>query len=431
MRRTLAVVVGAWLVLSAPAGAGAVPAASTLRLASITAAGVKSNRTSDGASVSADGGVVAFETIAANLDPRDRDSQSDIYAKNLRTGSLMLASTNGVGVKGNSASYAPSISADGTKVAFESYANNFDPRDKNFDLDIYVKDITTGSIALASASTSGEIGNGGSYFPGISGDGTKVAFYSDATNFIPGVFHRQIWEKDLASGVLTLVSATASGQAGNADSGNSVLSFDGSAIAFSTLSTNFDQRDTDFTADVYEKSLATGALTLVSTSSTGLKGNDYSTAPSISTDGTAIAFWSLSTNLDPKDPDSLEDVYVKHVDTAVLTLASTNGAGVKGNRKSLDPAISADGVRVAFDTFATNFDPRDIDSGIEDVYVKNLVTGELDLLSASLAGTKGNKSSEAPAISSSGLTVAYESRANNLLALDADSTLDIYAKTLS
>ena len=431
MHRTLAIALGAWLVLSAPTGAGAVPAASTLRLASITAAGVKSNKISDAAVVSADGTVVAFETFATSLDPRDRDGYSDIYAKNLRTGVLTLVSTNAGGNKGNSSSYVPSISADGKKVAFETYASNFDPRDADTGLDVYVKDLTTGSITLASTTTSGEKGNLGSYFPGISADGTKVAFYSDATNFIPGVFHRQIWLKDLASGALSLVSATAGGQAGNADSANAKVSADGSVVAFSTLSTNFDQRDTDLYADIYEKSLATGALTLVSTSTSGVKGNNRSTIPSISADGNVVAFYSFSTNLDPGDPDSREDIYVKHLDTGVLTLASTNAGGVKGNAKSLNPSLSADGVRVAFDTFATNFDPRDLDGGIKDVYVKNLVTGELDLLSITTAGTKGNRSSEFPAISGGGFTVEFQSGATNLVAQDVDPTVDIYAKTLS
>jgi hypothetical protein len=37
-----------------------------------------------------------------------------------------------------------------------------------------------------SLSSSGAQGNGGSYFPALSADGRTVAFYSLATNLVPG-----------------------------------------------------------------------------------------------------------------------------------------------------------------------------------------------------------------------------------------------------
>jgi Tol biopolymer transport system component len=93
-----------------------------LRLASANAAGVASNGGSLVPSVSADGSLVAFFSDATNLHPADTDPGSDVFVKNLRTGELILASSTPGGTKGDGDSRVPVISADGTRVAFLSDA---------------------------------------------------------------------------------------------------------------------------------------------------------------------------------------------------------------------------------------------------------------------------------------------------------------------
>ena len=61
-----------------------------------------------------------------------------------------LASTSDIGVKANNTSFQESLSADGTRVAFYSHATNLDPLDVDIIADIYVKDLSTGDIVLAS-----------------------------------------------------------------------------------------------------------------------------------------------------------------------------------------------------------------------------------------------------------------------------------------
>ena len=98
--------------------------------------------------------------------------------KDLTTGDLTLASTSDAGVKGNSSSLEASLSADGTKVAFPSEATNLDPADTGRVVDVYVKDLTTGDLTLASTSDAGVKGNGSSSDTSLSADGTNVAFLS-------------------------------------------------------------------------------------------------------------------------------------------------------------------------------------------------------------------------------------------------------------
>ena len=168
--------------------------------------------------------------------------------------------------------------------------------------------------------------------------------------------------KDLVTGDITLASTSDSGVKGNGCSIGPSLSADGTQVAFYSSATNLDPADTDAVQDMYVKDLVTGDITLASTSDTGVKGNSDSFGPSLSTDGTKVAFDSVASNLDPADTDTVVDIYVKDLVTGDITLASTSDTGVKGNGDSFDPSLSADGTKVAFHSVATNLDPADTDT---------------------------------------------------------------------
>ena len=178
-------------------------------------------------------------------------------------------------------------------------------------------------------------------------------------------------------------------------------------------------------ADVYVKDLVTGDIVLASTSDWGGKGNQASHAPSLSADGATVAFRSYATNLDDADADYLGDIFVKHLRTGDLELASTSPTGAKGNDQSGYPSLSVDGRKVVFDSYASNLHPRDPDS-VRDVFVKHLATEEVALVSISEIGQKGNLDTYEPVLSDAG-TVAAISRASNLDPSDADDVMDIYA----
>ena len=109
----------------------------------------------------------------------------------------------------------------------------------------------------------------------------------------------------------------------------------------------------------------------------------------MSADGTKVAFYLLPPTWTRPTPTSIHDIYVKDLVTGDITLASTSDSGVKGNSYSFDPQLSADGTKVAFCSYATNLDPADTDV-YEDVYVKDLVTGDITLATTSDDGVKGN-----------------------------------------
>jgi uncharacterized repeat protein (TIGR01451 family) len=402
---------------------GVFAAPGDLVLASTTAAAVKGDSDSMQPSLSANGTMVAFDTFAKNLDAGDLVDDSDVYVKELSTGVLTLASADVDGTKGDNSSANASLAADGSRVAFDSSATNLDGADTDTLVDVYVKDLASGALALASVSAEGEKGNGSSISPSLSADGTSIAFASASTNLVSTDADEtpDIFVKDLDTGVVSLASTDGSGIKANGASADASISADGTRVAFSSSATNLDPADTESDADVYVKDLLTGAIELASATTAG-KGDGADTAPSLSADGTTVAFSSFSTNLDPADIDHLaEDVYVKDLDSGALSLASTADDASKGDGSSGAPSLSGDGSRVAFQSVASNLDPGHTDA-TSDVYVKDLTTMDLALVSS--------PESFRPSLSATGASVAFESTAVTLDPADADAFVDIYVREL-
>ena len=154
-------------------------------------------------SLSADGHLVAYDSHARSPDA------GDVYVYDARTGTSTLVSVSPNGDLGNGHSEAPSLSADGRYVAFESTATNLvtgdvaDPtcgsdnwRFLMCGSDVFIRDLNSGITYLASVSSSEEPGAGDSGGPSISADGTHVAFWSRATNFVDGAPNECPYEAD-------------------------------------------------------------------------------------------------------------------------------------------------------------------------------------------------------------------------------------------
>jgi Tol biopolymer transport system component len=90
------------------------------------------------------------------------------------------------------------------------------------------------------------------------------------------------------------------------------------------------------------------------------------------------------------------------------------------------PAISGNGRFVAFT--ARPFIAGD--PNVDDVYVRDLVTGDLTLVSEAVGGGRANGQSTEPAISASGRWVAFTSTATNLIADDHNGVSDVFVRDL-
>src|SRR5436190_7644691 len=240
--------------------------------------------------IGAGGSFVLFNSLADNLVAGDTNSCGDIFIKNISTGDVTRVSTSGLGVQADNSSFAPVFSPDGAKVAFYSFADNLVAGDTNVAADVFVKTLATGAIMRASTDSTGIQGNGGSYGAVFSPDGGKVAFYSDATNLVAGDLNNatDIFIKDLSFGTVTRVSTTSANGEANGASYAVVFSPDGSTIAFQSVATNLVVGDSNTYTDIFTKNLSTGLVTRVSTASNGSQSDNGSFAPVFSPDGKKV-----------------------------------------------------------------------------------------------------------------------------------------------
>ena len=157
--------------------------ATTTRI-SVGTNGTQGNGASEAPTISADGRWVAFDSWASNLVLGDTNGDADVFIYDRQAGTTTRVSVGSGGTQANDASGASAMSADGRWVAFRSVANNLGPGDTNVWSDVFVHDRQTGTTTRVSVGPGGLQPNGFSDFPVISADGRWVGFESFANNLV-------------------------------------------------------------------------------------------------------------------------------------------------------------------------------------------------------------------------------------------------------
>jgi Tol biopolymer transport system component len=160
-------------------------AGTTVR-ASVADDGSETAGESRGAEVSDNGRYVTFWSEDNTLAPGDTNPGADVFLRDLTAGTTSLISTSADGTPGNDSSSDPDITPDGRWVAFNSAASNLVPGDTNGADDVFRKDLRTGTVTLASRRTGGAQGNNSSFNPTITPNGRIIAYGSWATDLTPG-----------------------------------------------------------------------------------------------------------------------------------------------------------------------------------------------------------------------------------------------------
>ena len=223
-------------------------------------------------------------------------------------------------------------------------------------------------------------------------------------------------------------STNAAGAPANGNSFNPAISSDGRYVAFESDATNLVAGDGNGARDIFVKDLQTGAIWCASTNAQGVAGNGVSSSADISADGRYVTFQSDAPNLVPGDTNGIMDVFVKDMQTGALWRASTNALGTGGDAASTMARISADGRFVAFESAATNLVPDDTNFHT-DIFVKDLLTGEVQLLTGNASGAQALLDSYRPDLTSDGRKIVYQSWASNLVPGDSNYASDVYLVT--
>lgn len=416
-----------------PARAAAPP----VELVSVDDGGAQHPHDSFQQTISADGRLIAFQS-SAPLAQGTSSGLGGIFVRDRisRTTSLV---TPGMCGQANAGSVNPVISGNGRYIAFESSASNLVEcaPPGTYGSQIWVRDLLTGTTRLASTNAQGVPANSWSEEPAISADGTKIVFSSNATNLTAdgnSGSRRQVFHRDLVAGTTTLVSMGTSGGAGNGLSEDPDISADGSAVAFTSFATDLSASDLNQASDVFVRNISTGNTTIVSKTSAGAPALGHSYLPSLSAHGRYIAYTSEAANLVAGDVNGVRDVFVFDSVTGQVSLVSSGLDNVTGNSASAGGDISADnkpgsvvdGRYVAFQSSATNLVPGGT-SGTQ-LFLRDLINGETSVLSSNAFGSLANGDSEGVDLSSDARFAVFYSRATNLVAGDTNGHTDVFVR---
>jgi Tol biopolymer transport system component len=287
------------------------------------------------------------------------------------------------------------ISDDGRFVVFNS-PSVLVPSDTNSAWDVMVRDRLARTTELMSVDSAGTVGNGfsGEYGICISPDGRFVAFESRANNFVPGDTNwaSDVFLHDRLTGKTDRVSVGTGGVQGNGPSFYPSMSADGRYVAFTSAASNLVHGDTNGHWDVFVHDRETDETERVSLATNGTQGDDDSYRPAISADGLVVAYESLASNLVSGDTNGHWDVFLTERLLHDTQRVSVSTSGTQGNGDSWACSVSRDGRYVAFTSFASNLVAGDSNMGT-DVFLHDRMLGTTECVSIGTNGTPGNSSS--------------------------------------
>jgi|GEM_PF-411240 len=391
------------------------------------------------ASLSSNGRYVIFNSASTDLVAAGKVAGvTDVFVRDLLVGTTTLLSTTLGGVTGGNGNGTDlAISPNGV-AAFTSYATDLVQADDNFNGDVFARTPAESAPELVSQGI-GVTGNANATDQRITGDGTKVAFVSNAGNLVANDTNNSsdVFLYDLNARAMALISANAANngtQAGNSDSPRP--SANGRFVAYHNATSvpllakaqpimfgsAYDQ--------IYLRDAVSNVTTLVSVNRTNTApGNGNSINPQITPDGQYVVFESVASDLVSNDVNgATSDVFIRNRTNALCELVSVNAAGTgSANSDSRAPSVSSDGRFVSFETFASNLGPADSNNHF-DVYVRDRQTGSNILCSPNLSGNNGgNNDSFGSLVSASGNKVIFFSYASDLAAGDTNGNGDLFA----
>jgi hypothetical protein len=278
--------------------------------------------------------------------------------------------------------------------------------------------------------------NGDSISPvydGVSEDGRFVVFESDATNLVPadGNGLRDVFVRDRLLGTTIRVSEAWSGGDATGESIYPSISEDGRWIAFSSDAPDLVVDDTNAAQDVFVYDRTTGQVSRVSMGWDGSEGNGDSRTPSISGDGRYVAFRSGATNIVPGSMTVSKSIYVRDLQTGDNELVSETWDGFQESGGSWYPHISADGRHVAFISNSTDLVSFD-DNEVNDVFMRDLDLGVNSMIGVDIDGEAGNSNTGGFGISADGRYAGFFSNASDLLppGEDTNAAQDAFVRDL-
>lgn len=230
--------------------------------------------------------------------------------------------------------------------------------------------------------------------------------------------------------VTALVSVNPSGKTGIGASTEASLSTGGRFVAFTSYTPDLVSGDTNGTRDVFVRDTLAETTVRVSVTNAGAQAVGASDQPSISRDGRYVAFRSDATNLVPGDTNGIADVFVRdlRLKTTVRASVANDGGQATGGASS-QPKLTADGLKVVFESAATNLAPGDA-NGASDVFLRDTFAATTEVVSVTTAEVSLVSGARNPSVSGNGRFVTFTSMTNQIGSF-TDSYDDVFLRDRS
>lgn len=273
-------------------------------------------------SLSADGGIIAFQSTSRDLlGQQQATGQSNVYFNIRNTDGVTLVSTRmGSSSPSNGRSISPAVSGDGSLITYVSNSTDISTDSQTTD-SIYVYDRRNGISSLISKTDTTFLQNCSS--PAISRDGSVVAFISSGRIFVKRT------GTDFAQQITTMANQIPS---------SLIISSDGTTLAYISSGSG--------SPNVVVDSI-NGNQDFVIRVNPFQSPNNLSKPIALSGNGRFLAVATLD-QLSQLDMNNFSDVYVYTVPGGNPALISLDSNGNIANSDCFDPALNEDGAVAAF-----------------------------------------------------------------------------------
>lgn len=410
------------------------------------------------ATMSGDGSRILYSDFIDNAGPKDLGSSLYLNEPQQNREVDLTVLPHGQHIRVEAHSWQPSLSADGSLVAYSSSADllgfptpPFLPYPRTFLLDIKRHTLRETSVDANGQSET---------FPetwGLKGATSKIAASGNRV-LISSDFHSDMFASDVSTyEVLTGVTKSLGSLGGppgdisadgnflsyNSSNGDLIvrkidappgeslirnfsiyanslrMSGDGSKIAFATDSDPATHSHfgayAAFVADVLSgvaERLTQGDKDDLGEEFFGTYSPVSRTQIGLSSNGKWLAYPSASTNLVTDDTNDLDDLFLQDLETKEIRRVQGR---TEPNGPSYEPNLSADGKFLVFTSHASNLVDGDTNE-LADVFVYNRITGDIAMVSKTHNGGLGDGISSEPALSDDGQYIAFSSEASNMIA---------------
>lgn len=378
--------------------------------------------------MSGDGGLAIFDIMDTGFAAGDLNRMTDLFEAEVSSGAVSLVlsgppeSDSKTGA-GSGSSAVQGMSADGRFILFVSDADDLVAGDSNGSPDVFLRDTVDGTTTLVSVNLSGSgSGNGSSHSPAISADGRYAVFQSTGSDLVLNDTNEQpdIFVRDLQAGHTALVSVNLDAT-GSAVLGARSPAFgrNGRGVAFISRSPDLVAGEVPEAERVFYRDLLVNQTVVLGRELLEFDGWSRCEQPIVAADGSSVVFQAVTPQQRTLYRAELHAPITLQVDEPLIGAIFT----------SRDATVSADGRRIAFISNHPSLVPEDANE-VDDVFVRDVESGSLWLVSVGTNGIAGNGAAVDAAISADGRWVAFSSAATDLVGGAPPGSTQAYLRDL-